>query len=131
MTDEAVAPPANEKPAPVGELWAVQYAQGGIPEEPRLFDSEANARRYMVEVAVASDIEPMDEPTSTYIGNDDDEVRLFGPIHVWHELVGPMRSHYVPEKGEFEYVPFTVEDNAAVEKLLTAIACPKPSTGHD
>ncbi len=100
-------------------LWAVQFASGGIPQDPSLFDSHEVALRFFVEVAVANDLEWSDDCSGEWIGNDDDEVRLFGPLGVVSELVPPLMSEWVG--GQYEDRPFTTEETAEVERILAMI----------
>lgn len=102
-------------------MWAVQFSDGGIPQDPVLFVSEADARRYFAEVAVANDLEWTDDCSGEWIGNDDEEVRLFGPVVSWETLAPPMRSVWNHEKGAFDEVPFTETDAAEVERILAKI----------
>jgi hypothetical protein len=104
-------------------LWATQWATGGIPEEPRLVDSREKALRLLVETAVANGLEWDDDCSGTWIGNDDDEVRLFGPLYVWDKLAPPTKSELVDVAGKHEWAerPFTVEENAEVERILELI----------
>lgn len=107
---------------PTEGLYAVQYAHGGIPDEPVLYDNEADALRAFVESAVAADLEWTEDCSSSWIGNDDDEVRLFGPLtRVVGPLPPPVKNDWNREKSEFEDVPFTDAQKAEVERILGVI----------
>jgi hypothetical protein len=112
MTEEAAQP--RLKP-----LWAVQWVGGGIPEDPQLFDNHDNARRYFVETAVANDLKFTEDCSEWWIGNDDDEVRLFGPLYVWTTLAPPTNREW--KDGEYVTRPFTAEENEKVEAILAEL----------
>ena len=116
---------AEEAPGTPQPLWAVQWTGGGIPEEPHLFDNRDNARRYFVEVAVANGLEFTDDCDEGWIGNDKNEVRLFGPIEVWKNLAPPANSEWDAKadecRGGFVMRPFTAEENEKVESILATL----------
>lgn len=100
-------------------MWAVQFASEGIPYEPRLLDSYEVALQYFVEVAVANDLEWTDDCSGEWIGNDNDEVRLFGPLGIVSVLVPPLTAKWVDH--QFVDRPFTAEESAEVESILAKI----------
>jgi hypothetical protein len=108
--------PAAGKPQP---LWAVQWASGGIPESPYLLDSYENALRLFAETAVANGLEWTGDSSGDWIGNDDDEVRLYGPIYVWGKLEPPTTREW--KNGGAVERPFTDEENEMVRRILEAI----------
>jgi hypothetical protein len=115
MADEAAAPPANETPKP--GFWVVQTTSGGIPQDPVLFDSHAEAEQYFAECVVAGDL-PFDGSSGCYAGNDDDEIRIFGPANVFHPSATPSRSHWNHEKRAFDDTPFSLGDQAEADRIL-------------
>ena len=109
-----------EEPRPTPSVYAVQFACGGIPEEPQLIEGRENALRFFVETAIANHLEWTDDSSENWIGNDDDEVRLFGPLGVpFAVLAPPLRSKW-NGKG-FDDVPFTADELAEVEAILATI----------
>ncbi|HTT74227.1 MAG TPA: hypothetical protein VMG99_08845 [Thermoplasmata archaeon] len=105
-----------EKPR---ELYAVQFSAGGIPQDPHLVVGYENALRFFAEVAVANNLEWTGDCSGEWVGNDDDEVRLFGPLGTFSTLAPPTVSEWT----EAAYVerPFNAEENAAVAAILAAI----------
>src|SRR5208282_2850513 len=108
-----------EEPRPTPSVYAVQFASGGIPQEPRLIEGRENALRFFVETAIANDLEWTDDSSENWIGNDDDEVRLFGPLGIWSELASPTRSYWCD--GEMKERPFSADELAEVEAILATI----------
>ena len=114
MAETAVEP--QQRPG----VYAVQFASGGIPQDPHLIEGPyAMALRLFVEVAVANRLEWTDDCSENWIGNDDDEVRLYGPLGIWSELSPPLMSEW--KNDQMEERPFDDAELAAVEAILDTI----------
>lgn len=100
-------------------VWAVQFAEGGIPQDPMLFDNEEAARRAFVEIAVANDLEFTDDHTADWIGNDDNEVRMWGPLGTASVPDPNPVGEWVGSR--WVYRPLNETERAEVERILTAI----------
>jgi hypothetical protein len=113
------APAHNESCAAGGpcavnprNLWAVQFAHGGIPEDPELYENEDVATRRFAELAVLNGIEfEPGEHSSGYIGNDDDEVRM------WDVMV----AGSAPTPAHYDGKPLSTDEAVAVGVILGAL----------
>lgn len=121
MVDEADTPPTNATPDPTA-IWVVQGASGGIPFEPILFDNRQDAERYFAESVVASDLEWTADCSGSWAGNDDDDVRMWGPIHLYGPLAPARKTGgYDRAKREFETRPFTPYEKGLVTRILKQV----------
>jgi hypothetical protein len=110
-------------------VWVVQSASGGIPEEPILFDNVVAAERCFVEIAVEAGLPFTDDCSASWIGNDDDEVRIWGPV--WVASVSPpaQKKEWVREgkknRLNLEVRPFNDRECVEVERILGILHAPK------
>ena len=111
----------TEPARPVSDVWAVQDAQGGIPNVPSLFDNEDAALRCLVEAAVANDLEFTDDCSRGWIGNDDDEVRMWGPISIYSAPPDKPQTDYRGAEGGFVDRPLNEEERRKADAMLDAI----------
>jgi hypothetical protein len=116
-----IAGPADLTPPRV--FWAVQYAEGGIPQQPFLFDSEEAALRCFVETAVAEELEFTEDCGPGWIGNDEDEVRMWGPIG--SESVAPPKPKAEWKGDGFESRALNEKERAEADRILASIREPK------
>lgn len=107
--------------------YAVQFSSGGIPQDPELFTDRDEAQRRFVAMAVANELEFTDDCNAEWIGNDDDEVRMWGPIAPAPETRGPpadpVKYDFVDTERGHEYlpVPFTAEEREKFDSILLAL----------
>jgi hypothetical protein len=111
MTDEAAG-----TPPPTPNVWAVYTMHGGIPGEPELYDKHESALRRFVELAVEAGLAYTEDCSEGWIGDDDDEVRLYGPIAVAATGPAPVTHEWV--KDRYEERPFTDAQRAEVDRIL-------------
>jgi hypothetical protein len=103
-------------------LWAVEFSHGGIPDDPTLFADLDMARRFLVETAAAEGLEWTDDCSDGWIGNDDDEVRLFGPLEVVSQLPETIKGEWTDyddgRTNEYVHRPLNEAERAEVERVL-------------
>jgi hypothetical protein len=118
-TNDDVADLTAGQALPPTRVYAVQFMHGGIPEDPELYDKHESALRRFVELAVEAGLAYTEDCSEGWIGDGDDEVRLYGPIAVAATGPAPVTHEWV--KDHFEARPFSDAQRAEVDRIVGTI----------